>query len=94
MCADSCDFTLFFLSSRFFGRSAIPKLNIRLITSMLQFFITILIILVHIGAYVIIHVEKFFSLPLLPKAKRSVGNKESGLEKIVVDMLRSKIKLR
>ena len=35
-----------------------------------------------------------FSLPLLPKAKRSVGNKESGLEKIVVDMLRSKIKLR
>ena len=36
----------------------------------------------------------FFSLPLLPKAKRSVGNKESGLEKIVVDMLRPKIKLR
>ena len=35
-----------------------------------------------------------FSLPLLPKAKRSVGNKESGLEKIVVDMLRSKIKLQ
>ena len=31
----------------------------------------------------------FFSLPLLPKAKRSVGNKESGL-----DMLRPKIKLR
>ena len=32
---------------------------------------------------------KFFSLPLLPKAKRSVGNKESGS-----DMLRPKIKLR
>ena len=30
---------------------------------------------------------EFFSLPLLPKAKRSVGNKESGL-----DMLRPKIK--
>ena len=27
-------------------------------------------------------------------AKRSVGNKESGLVKIVVDMLRPKIKLR
>ena len=31
----------------------------------------------------------FFSLPLLTKAKRSVGNKESGL-----DMLGPKIKLR
>ena len=27
--------------------------------------------------------ENLFSLPLLPKAKRSVGNKESGLEKII-----------
>ena len=33
--------------------------------------------------------SEFFSLPLLPKAKRSVGNKESGL-----DMLGPKIKLR
>ena len=41
-----------------------------------------------------IPILKFFSLPLLPKAKRSVGNKESGLEKIVVDILRPKIKLR
>ena len=30
----------------------------------------------------------------LPKAKSSVGNRESGLEKIVVDMLGPKIKLR
>ena len=37
-----------------------------------------------------------FSLPLvlLPKAKRSVGFKESGLEQIIVDMLGPKIKLR
>ena len=33
--------------------------------------------------------QQIFSLPLLPKAKRSVGNKESGL-----DMLDPKIKLR
>ena len=38
---------------------------------------------------ILFHLDKsiIFSLPLLPKAKRSVGNKESGLEKIVVDML-------
>ena len=37
---------------------------------------------------------QIFSPTLLQKAKKSVGNKESGLEKIVVDMLGPKIKLR
>ena len=36
----------------------------------------------------------FFPCHFLLKAKRSVGNKESGLEKIIVDMLHPKIKLR
>ena len=36
----------------------------------------------------------FFPHHSLPKAKRSAGNKESGLEKVVVDMLGPKIKPR
>ena len=41
-----------------------------------------------------VNYEEFFPLTLLPRAKRSVGNKDSGLEKIVVDMLGPKIKAK